>query len=303
MNQPPLVGGIELGGTKTIVAIGNAEGKVLGRARFPTTEPDALVGEIANFFMQQASSIGEIAALGVGAFGPIVVDPEADNYGTLLGTNKAGWSGFDLAGALASQLRIPLQLVTDVAAAGIGEARKGSLRGVDLGLYLTIGTGIGGALIHKGHTLPALLHPEMGHLPLIRHDGDRAPSTCKFHANCAEGLAAGPAIIARFGQPLSGFPPEGPEHLMVADYIGQLLASLQLACSPQRIVVGGGVAQAAGLLDQALISMLRHMGSYNDSKLDQPGFLVAPELAGDAGVVGAMFAAADALRCIATDSE
>lgn len=296
MDGTTLVGGIELGGTKTIVAVGKPDGTVIESTRFATCEPQNLVPQIAGYFADRRSSHGQIAALGVGAFGPIVVDPKSPDYGRLLGTNKPGWSGFDLAKELTKALSVPLHLVTDVAAAGMGEARRGNLLGIDLGLYLTIGTGIGGALIHEGQPLPSLLHPEMGHLPLVRQAGDLAQSTCQFHPNCAEGLAAGPAIMARFGAPLNAFQTSGPEQTLVADYIGQLLASLQLACSPQRIVLGGGVSQAAGLLDQARHAMRRHLGEYIDCKLDEPGFLVPPALEGEAGIVGALVAAASELQ-------
>ena len=292
MTRTPLFGGIELGGTKTVVAIGDAQGRLVHQARFDTTEPGALLAAIAEFIVEGTEHYGQIAGLGVGAFGPIVVDERAPNYGHLLATNKPGWSGFDLVGALRAALNVPIRLVTDVAAAGLAEAHHGHLRGVAIGLYLTIGTGIGGAVLHNGVPLPALLHPEMGHLPLVRMEGDRAPSTCAFHTNCAEGLVAGPAIAARFGAPLNHFDANGPQYALAADYIGQLLASLQLALSPQRIIIGGGVAQADGLLPLVRPAMQRHLGGYIDCKLDDPDFIVSPMLGAEAGVIGAIAAAA-----------
>ena len=164
-----------------------------------------------------------------------------------------------------------------------------------------VGTGIGGAILLNGRPLPALLHPELGHLPLVRNAGDLTPSTCAYHPNCAEGLAAGPAIVARFGQPLSQFAVGGKEHQLVADYLGQLLASLQLALSPQRIVIGGGVSQAAGLIDLIRAAMKMHLGSYIDCNLDDPAFIVTPRLGGDAGIVGALVAAGKAPASNASD--
>ena len=294
MNHNMIVGGIELGGTKTIAAIGAGDGTLIESARFATTAPEQLIPQVCDYMQARAREIGTIAGVGVGAFGPIVVDRKSAQFGHLLGTNKPGWSGFDLAGAIVQRLGVPMSLVTDVGAAGIGEARLGNLRGVDLGIYLTVGTGIGGAVLHNGMPLPALLHPELGHLSLVRQPGDLFPSTCAFHPNCAEGLAAGPAVQARFGQPLSAFRSGGPEHALVADYVGQLLASLQLAISPQRIVIGGGVSQAAGLLDLIRGAMRRHVGSYIDCDMDDPAFLAPPRLGGEAGVIGALVAGANA---------
>lgn len=294
MNHHTIIAGIELGGTKTIAALGDADGRLIESARFATIAPQELIPLVCDYLLARSRELGSIGGIGVGAFGPVVVDPKSAQYGHLLETNKAGWSGFDLAGAIRERIAAPMSLVTDVAAAGMGEARFGNLRGIDFGMYLTVGTGIGGALLHDGMPLPALLHPELGHLPLVRQAGDLAPSTCSFHANCAEGLAAGPAIEARFGQSLSAFPSGGAEHRLVADYLGQLLASLQLAVSPQRIVIGGGVSQAAGLLALVRAAMKRHVGSYIDCDLDDPAFLVAPRLGGEAGVIGALVAGSTA---------
>lgn len=288
MTTGPLIAGVELGGTKTIAALGDGDGKVIESARFATTAPEELLPRVCDYFLARSRELGPIAGLGIGAFGPVVVDPMAEDFGRLLATNKPGWSNFDLVGAFRQRLEVPVSLVTDVAAAGIGEARYGNLRGLGFGLYITIGTGIGGALLHDGMPLPAALHPELGHLRLERQNGDLAPSTCSFHANCAEGLVAGPAIEARFGQPLSAFPAGGPEYSLVADYLGQFLASLQLAASPQRIVLGGGVSQAEGLLDMIRDAMRRHAGTYIARGIDDPNFLLLPGLGGDAGVIGAL---------------
>ena len=291
--MPPkkLYGGLELGGTKTQVAIGYDDGTILVRATLPTGRPEDLLPLVARFFAENAARHGALAALGVGAFGPIVIDPQATGYGCLLETNKPGWSGFDLVGALRSSCGVPVALATDVAAAGVGEARHGALRGLDLGIYLTVGTGIGGAILCRGLPLPALLHPEMGHIALQRRTSDNAPSVCRFHKNCAEGLVAGPAVIARFGKPLSEFHAASEEISLVADYLGQLSANLVLTLSPQRIVIGGGVGAAPGLLAATRSALLAHLGSYGVSQVQREDFLCAPVLGQDAGIIGALCSA------------
>lgn len=288
MNNDVLFGGIELGGTKTIVAIGPDDGTILARETFQTGTPQDLLPAIGQFFAEQSNSYGRIAALGVGAFGPIVIDPAANGYGNLLETNKPGWSGFDLCGGLESVCDLPVSLVTDVAAAGVGEARHGAFKGLELGLYLTVGTGIGGAIICRGEPLPALLHPEMGHINLQRRHNDAAPSACRFHHNCAEGLAGGPAIMARFGQSLSHFSPDSLELALVAHYLGELCANLVLAISPQRILLGGGVGKTPGLIAATHSALLTRLGAYAGSQVEASNFLCAPSLGQDAGIVGAL---------------
>jgi fructokinase len=288
MRENRLVGGIEFGGTKTLVAIGRCDGTIYTRTSLRTVGPEILIPQIAAFFRDNRAAIGPIDALGVGAFGPIVIDRNAPNYGTLLQTNKPGWSDFDLATALRLACGLTPHIVTDVTAAAIAEAALGALVGVDIGVYLTVGTGIGGTILCYGKPLPALLHPEMGHIALQRNRDDTAPSTCRFHANCAEGLAGGPAILARFGQPLSHFTVSSMEHLLIADYLGQLCANLVLTVSPQRIVMGGGVAKTAGLTKAVQIAMQGHLGDYGPEDVGREHFLTVPELGQDAGLVGAL---------------
>ncbi|MEY3702591.1 MAG: hypothetical protein RLZZ561_211 [Pseudomonadota bacterium] len=291
MGDEPLFGGIELGGTKVIAAVGRADGMIVSSRTLPTTDPVQLVEQLADFFKAQPQ---RISGLGVGAFGPVVLDPAATNYGRLLETNKPGWSGFDLVGALSKRVGVPVRLLTDVAVAGLGEAHFGALRGIDLGVYLTVGTGIGGAILCHGAPLPAMLHPEMGHLTLDRQEGDGVASTCRFHQNCAEGLAAGPAIMARFGRSLSECCPGGTEQQLIADYLGQLCAHLVLLLSPQRIIIGGGVGQTVGLIGATHQAMLSRLGGYATDGVINPDYICAPDLGQNAGVVGALICAQSA---------
>ena len=288
MPKKQLVGGIELGGTKSLVAVGYDDGTILERTNLPTVAPEYLIPQIAEFFRSHRDGLGQIEALGVGAFGPIVVARTAQNYGRLLQTNKPGWSDFDLATALSSAIGLAPNIVTDVASAGIAEAALGALKGYDLGIYLTVGTGIGGAIICHGKPLPALLHPEIGHIALQRHSNDVAASCCRFHPSCAEGLAAGPAILARFGKSLSHFSVGSAENNLIADYLGQLCANLVLTLSPQRIVLGGGVCKTPGLIAATRAAMLNHLGGYAPEDVESEHFVCEPSLGQDAGIVGAL---------------
>lgn len=289
MPDPAHYGAIELGGTKIVLAVGRADGTVLLRATVPTAHPDEVLPEILQFFQTCGHPL---ARMGVGAFGPIVIDPTEPDYGKLLHTNKPGWSGFDLVGVLERGLGLPVSLVTDVGAAAIAEAHLGALRDSPLGVYLTVGTGIGGAIILDGRVLPAMLHPEMGHIALQRAVDDHAPSRCQFHSSCAEGLAAGPAISARFGRTLSEFAAGGWQHMLIADYLAQLCANVVLTLSPHRIVVGGGVGQTPGLLPHVAKQMNRHLGGYAPARALQANYLRVPELGQDAGIVGALLCSA-----------
>jgi fructokinase len=294
-NEGRLLGAIELGGTKINAAVGYAGGRILARARIPTGEPVATMAAVRAFFRDEAQARGPVAALGIGAFGPVVINRKDAAYGRLLPNPKPGWSGFDLLAALDGAADGPVSLTTDVGAAGVGEAAAGALSGVDCGVYLTIGTGIGAAIIVNGRPIPALLHPEMGHFHLKMRADDPGRCVCPFHGSCAEGLIAGPAIMARYGTSLDAFAPDGPEMALVGDYAGQLLAAVVLAVSPQRIVFGGGVSKAAGVHEAARKGMLAALNGYVGHGLDRPDFISPPSLGDDAGLTGGLVLAADAL--------
>lgn len=289
MKDRRIFGALELGGTKTVIALGTAAGEILHRATIPTGHPDVVVRDIRDFLQ---SLHLDPQGLGVGAFGPVVIDPAAPDFGHIIETNKPGWSGFNLGGALATATGLPVTMSTDVGVAGIAEARAGAMQDVSLGVYLTVGTGIGGAVLCHGEVLPALLHPEMGHIKVTRAEGDEMISTCRFHDDCAEGLAGGPAISRRFGASLSHFDPCGPEYRLVAGYLGECLASIVLMLSPQRIVLGGGVGKAEGLIDAVRAAMLDKLGPYGARAAAADGLIVPPAFGQDAGITGALMLAA-----------
>nr|WP_232328812.1 ROK family protein [Sphingomonas horti] len=288
-----LVGGVELGGTKIRVARGSDDGRIEASETFQTTGPEPSFARILNFFRGGPP----ISALGVGAFGPVAVRPSDSDYGRLRGTPKPGWRDFDIAAA-AGALGVPVALDTDVSAAGRGEAALGALAGLDCGIYLTVGTGIGGALVAHGQPLPGASHAEMGHVSLVRTPGDDFGSVCPWHANCAEGLASGPAIERRFGANLGALPDDHPGHALIAGYLGQLLASLVLVAAPNRIVIGGGVSKAPGLHARAHAALLAGLNGYGFyPEAGRPGFVVPPALGDDAGLAGALLmAGAEARR-------
>ena len=94
--------------------------------------------------------------------------------------------------------------------------------------------------------------------------------------------------MARYGQSLNHFAPDSAELRLVADYLGQLCANLVLTLSPQRIVLGGGVAQADGVVAATQRAMLEHLGPYASSQIWRDDFVCAPQLGQDAGIIGGL---------------
>jgi fructokinase len=254
------------------------------------------------FLRQWSREFGTLAAIGAASFGPVELDQAAAHYGSIGQTPKAGWSGTDIAGALAREFRCPIGFETDTNAAALAEHRWGAARDVEDFVYLTIGTGIGGGVIVGGTPIHGLMHPEIGHIYPRRHARDaKFAGVCPFHGDCVEGLASGPAILARTGTTLLKLDEAHPQWEIEADYLGQLCAQLVVTVSPQRIVMGGGVMSQARLLPLIRPRMLHWLGGYIDRAEILTGvdrYLVAPELADQAGVMGALVLAMDAAPII-----
>jgi fructokinase len=291
-------GAVEAGGTKFVVAIGNHSGQILAAERFPTADPASTLAATRDFLRQRAAEFGALAAIGVASFGPVELDKSSAHYGFIGQTPKAGWSNTDIAGALAREFRCPVGFDTDVNAAALAEHRWGAARDVKNLVYLTIGTGIGGGVVVDGAPIHGLMHPEIGHIYPRRHPLDTGfDGVCPFHRDCMEGVASGPAILARTGASLRELGESHPQWEIEADYLGQLCAQLVVTVSPQRIVMGGGVMSQSRLLP-LIRPRLRHwLGGYINRDEIQDGvdrYVVAPELGDRAGVLGALVLAMDA---------
>ena len=283
-----LLGGIEGGGTKFVCAIGTGPDDIRSEIRFPTTTPEETLGKAIDFFKSEK----ELAAIGFASFGPIDPAPDSSTFGHILSTPKLGWSNVDVVSPLKRALNLPIGFDTDVNAAALSESRWGAGQNADPVLYLTVGTGIGGGVMVNGKLLHGLLHPEMGHNPLP-HDWekDSFAGNCPFHGDCFEGMAAGPAIENRWGQKAENLPPDHPAWELEAHYIALALSSYIYTLSPQKIVIGGGVAQQAFLLAlvRQKVQMLLNKYVQSPQILDNiDDYIVPPKLGNLAGVLGAI---------------
>jgi fructokinase len=297
-NAPALVGAIEGGGTKFICAVGHSPTVVLDRVTIPTTDPVNTLTACVRFFEQMARQHGRISALGLACFGPAQLRSDAADFGCMLSTPKPGWSQARLVSPLEDALDLPVVLNTDVGAAAEAEWRLGSGRGLGSLAYVTVGTGIGGAVAPL-HSEQRLTHPEMGHIPVTRDSRDRDfTGACPFHGDCLEGLACGPAIRARWGCDLSSLPREHPGRSIIAGYLGQLVTSIALLHGVDRIAIGGGV-----MTDGSLLPLIRKAAHGYLNGYLQPlrelaqvdAYLARPALGNDAAIAGALLQALDLL--------
>lgn len=288
-----MLGAIEAGGTKMVVAVARDADTILARQELPTTTPAETFAAITEFLSKHAPFV----AIGVASFGPVEVNPAAPNYGAILKTPKPHWSGASFADAL-KRFDCPINVDSDVNGAALAEWRAARRAGVDNLAYATIGTGIGVGIVRGGNTLAGMHHFEMGHIRPARDAGrDPFEGSCPFHGACLEGLASGPAIIKRWGRPLSELGPK--EVSLIARYLGEMCLTIILTHMPDRIVLGGGVMKTAGLIEAARAETRALLSGYIGAerlKGDLGDYIVRPALGDDAGVTGALLLAADAAK-------
>ena len=290
----PVVAAIELGGTKINIAIGAHPDRLLAETTVPTTTPAETLRAVEAFLDLHR---GSFSAIGISSFGPVGLDMLRPDWGHITRTTKPGWTDTPVAPRLAKAFGVPVAFDTDVNGAALGEYRWGALQGAEVGLYLTVGTGVGGGVVIDGKPLHGLVHPEMGHVRLSRSGGDIFKGVCPFHGDCLEGLVAGPAVLARMGKTLSDVSADDPGRAQVLDDLGQGLASFVVTLSPTKIVIGGGVAKSPGFHADVAVRMRHWLGGYVcSSVLDGDEYVVPPALGDRAGVAGGIALAQDLLE-------
>ena len=302
MTSPrPLLGGVELGGTKCICFVGTAPDDIRGQISVPTgSDPHSTLHRLGDQLNAWQAIHGRIAALGIASFGPIDLAVTSPTYGSITSTAKPGWRNVDVLGRLTRAFKVPTGFDTDVNGAALAEGRWGAARGLRDFAYVTVGTGVGVGLIVAGQRVHGFGHSELGHIRVARQAGDVWPGACLFHGDCLEGLLSGPAIAARAGMPADSVPGDSQVWEPVAHALAQLLHTLVLTTAPRRIILGGGVTQARPeLLVRVRTLLLQSLNGYLALEeiagpIEQ--YIVAPGLASLAGPLGALALAADANR-------
>jgi fructokinase len=286
---PKVYGGIEAGGTKFICAVGTGPDNILFKIQLPTTRPKETLNKVVWFFKQVKLPL---ASIGVASFGPLDLDKKSPTYGSITTTPKPGWPNTNLVKTLKDALKVPVYLDTDVNGAALGEGKWGAAKGLETFIYLTIGTGIGGGAIINGRPVHGLVHPEMGHI-LIPHDREKDPyeGCCPYHKDCFEGLASGTAMRKRWSKAAESLPANHAGWELEAEYIGAGVMDLMLTFSPQKVILGGGIMKAQGLIEAVRKKVKIKLNKYVTSpavrdNIDE--YIVSPELGDMSGVLGAI---------------
>lgn len=281
-----LLVGVELGGTKCIATLADEQGSVLDQVTVPTVTPHETLPRLASQIDVWCES-NQVSAIGIASFGPLVLDPQAADFGCIASTTKPGWTGAQVLQGLVGRWELPVRIDTDVNGAAAAEMRWGTGRGLEDFAYVTVGTGVGVGLFVNGKSTRGIGHCEMGHIRVPRLPEDPAKSICVFHDDCVEGLASGPAVKAAL-QGVS-FDEAEIDHdvwIGVAHAIACLCHALVCTAGPQRIAIGGGVMVRQPHLLGRIEPLLRaSVNGYLSIPNDVP-YIVAPALGDQAGALG-----------------
>jgi len=267
--------GVEIGGTKLQVALGDADGNVIACRRGAAPAGGALAilewfaRELPVLLEQERMSVRTVKHIGVGFGGPVETAT-----GTVLASHQVqGWNGFKLSAWFEERFGIETKVFNDANAAGWAEYRLGAGRGTRHFMYSNVGSGIGGALVIDGklHDGQGLGASEVGHTYVpdwlgrpgearkledlcsgwaierrVRAGGDPPPHTPLgelSHGRAAEITCAMLGEAARLGDARAQ-----EEIERVARTMGLALANAVTLFHPERIALGGGVSLIGGVL-------------------------------------------------------
>jgi glucokinase len=266
--------GVDLGGTKLLAGVVDAELRVghrAWRAAHAADQP-ALLATIEDGVREVlAEAAGEVSAVGFGI--PALLD--SDRREVLFSTHLP-LEGLDFAGEMGERLGLPVAVDNDTDCALLAEWRYGAAAGASVAVMITLGTGIGGAVLVEGRPLRGAngAAGELGHWP-VDMDGPPCQGKCPNHG-CLEALASGSALV-REATRVAGERPHselanaifGGEALtgplvtqlaqagddaardvvaLIGRRLGAGLSGIVNVFDPDVVVVGGGVVAAGELL-------------------------------------------------------
>ena len=302
--------GIDIGGTKILGALVDPEGKILTELRVPSPaqDPDLMVDTVVGLIEELTSqATNVIAGVGVAAAG--FIDAEQSH---ILYAPNLNWRNEPMKERLQKRITLPVFIENDANAAGWAEYKFGAGRGSKDMAMLTLGTGVGGAIIadYKLRRGGFGIGGELGHVRVVQ-DGRQCGCGRR---GCVEQYSSGTAVVkaARklvanegpmgqrlrelsLGKELTGLhvyqalleSDPGAVSLVrtAADYLAQAMGTIVAVLDPQVFVIGGGLSEAGDLIldpiREALSSQLPAKGYRPEPKI------VAARFTNQAGVIGA----------------
>lgn len=291
--------GIDLGATRIKIALVDERGRILSRRETDTPFNfrkevliDAIVKNVQGIIEKAGIKKGIVAGVGIGVPGPVDSKQGIVHYFP----NIRGWENVPLKAILQKKLGLRVAMDNDVNAMTIGEYAFGAGRGASNLICITLGTGVGGGIIIDGKLYRggAMVAGEIGHVPI----NERGPRCNCGGIACLERYIGNRYILDKakkvFGkgitlEKLSRLGQNGDKRARkiwkdVGRKLGTALTGVVNLFNPDRIVIGGGVSKAGGLILRPLRREIKSRAMRNQASHVK---IVRTKMGGDAGVIGA----------------
>jgi glucokinase len=233
--------GLDIGGTKIMVAAADTEGHILRRARRATSSSLAKDLENINSMIAQVASGENLLGMGAAIGGPL--DWET---GIVSPLHQPDWRNVPLKAIMEEKWGCPFRVDVDTNVAAVGEYRWGGVAARRF-LYLTLSTGMGGGFLVDGRIYRGQngAHPEVGHQAIHFRCSNPSAVQCECGApDCLEALVSGNGIRRIYGRSAETLSQE--EWDEIAYNLGQGLRNMAAFYAPNIIRIGGGVALGGG---------------------------------------------------------
>ena len=305
--------GVDVGGTNVKIALVDFDGKIIYSNTVPTRAEMGYEAGVNNIkqaikeLMQETSATAKtIEAIGFGLPGQI--DYKEGLVKNL--QNIPGWVNIPLAKIIEEEFSIPTRLDNDVRCAALGELNFGAGKGCENLICITVGTGIGSGIVLNGKLVRGAANAagEIGHIKMQMTGG---PLCGCGDYGCFEAYASGPAIVTMAKEYISGgksakYKEMAPDGIItpylvaqaalqgdavsiqifkqMGKIIGTGLASVVNLLNPQKIIIGGGVADAGDILLEPIRQTILDRAMPIQGQSVE---VVPAQLANSAGVIGA----------------
>lgn len=306
--------GVDLGGTTTKLALINSYGEIIHKWEINTDISEKgkfITMNIAKAIDAKLEELNEpkskLVGIGMGAPGPV----DFVN-GSIYEAVNLGWKDYPLKDLLEVETSLPAVIDNDANMAALGEMWKGAGNGAKDLVCVTLGTGVGGGIIHNGRIVHGTSGAagEIGHITVISDGG--APCNCG-KTGCLETVASATGIVRLALEALNE--DDGTSLLQqkvnegnvvsskllfqcakdgdslskavvdkVGNYLGLALSHVGNVMNPDKIVIGGGVSQAGGIL---LDTVRAAFEKYAFKRVGKSTKISLATLGNDAGVIGA----------------
>ena len=306
--------GIDVGGTNVKIALVDEKGKIIYSNSVPTYAKMGYEYTVNNIKqaikdLMKETNTDSKSIEGIGFDFPGQVDYKTGVV--KLAPNIPGWVNVPIAQMIEDEFHIPTRIDNDVRCAALGEMKFGAGQGCENFICITVGTGIGSGLVVNGKLVRGASNAagEIGHIKLQMNDG---PICGCGDTGCLEAFASGPSIVAmaqdyikggkstKFRE-LAGVDNEITPYIVakaaeegdpvakrifeiVGEYIGIGLTSVINLLNPEKVIIGGGVAEAGDLLLEPIRKTVKERAMVVAGSAVE---IVPAQLGNSAGVIGA----------------